>query len=343
MQSSQEAAEERHQGLVELLAKNLAPSSADEPRVDDKLNALTGLKFDLQLPVLKDSDVDFARHWRNFKSIIDCHAYGRKGVRPLDMLTVLRKTLPTGSVRLRTYDTHVDRARRMGKLPDEAAKVFDELQVKLRRCIRETQDQKCFRLAEEFRQLSMGRTSHSEFHSKWEEVVEEMEAAGMSDDLGTTTLRREYLAKLTQELRDAVMSKELHLIDGPESPPRKPTTWQEIAEAVELVLENRADSRAPTVTGDHVRTLQGGRQGTPAGAGMTSVQGTRLCKYCNRSGHTSEMCPKKCAEMRGDSAKCLAESERTGRVCEVCGFGDHSDYHHRLAAADAHYIIQQEG
>ena len=47
--------------------------------------------------------------------------------------------------------------------------------------------------------------------------------------------------------------------------------------------------------------------------------------------------------MRGDSAKCFAESERTGRVCEVCGFGDHSDYHHRLAAADAHYVIQQEG
>ena len=178
VQSSQDAGEERHQELVELLAKNLAPLSADEPRVDDKLYALTGLKFDLQLPVLKDSDVDFARHWRNFKSIIDCHAYGRKGVRPLDMLTVLRKTLPTGRVRLRTYDTLVDRARRMGKLPDEAAKVFDELQIKLRRCIRETQDQKCFRLAEEFRQLSMGRTSHSEFHSKWEEVVKKWKPQG---------------------------------------------------------------------------------------------------------------------------------------------------------------------
>ena len=90
------------------------------------------------------------------------------------MLTVFRKTLPVGSIRLRAYDTHVDRARRKGRLPDDAAAVLEELQVKLRRCIRETPDQKCFRLADEFRTLSMGRGSsqgsHSEFHSKWEEI-----------------------------------------------------------------------------------------------------------------------------------------------------------------------------
>ena len=81
MQTSQDAAETRHQVLVEHLSRAVTPAAPtlDEPRVDDKLNALTGIKFDQTLPVLKDSDVDFANHWRNFKSIIDCHAYGRKG------------------------------------------------------------------------------------------------------------------------------------------------------------------------------------------------------------------------------------------------------------------------
>ena len=130
MQTSQDAAEGRHHDLIEHLTR-AQPTGSDEARADDKLNALTGIKFDQTLPVLKDSDVDFSRHWRNFKSIMDCHAYGRRGVRPLDMLTVFRKTLPVGSVRLRAYDTHVDRARRTGRLPEDAAAVLEEMQIKL--------------------------------------------------------------------------------------------------------------------------------------------------------------------------------------------------------------------
>ena len=50
-----------------------------------------------------------------FQSIMDCHAYGRKEVRPLDVLVVYRKALAEGSVRLRIYDTLVRRARRSGR------------------------------------------------------------------------------------------------------------------------------------------------------------------------------------------------------------------------------------
>ncbi len=40
---------------------------------------------------------------------MECHGYGRKGVKAWDMVTPLGKTLATGSVRLRTYGTRVDR------------------------------------------------------------------------------------------------------------------------------------------------------------------------------------------------------------------------------------------
>eukprot|EP00969_Alexandrium_andersonii_P289647 12802531-Alexandrium_andersonii.AAC.1 len=44
-----------------------------------------------------------------------------------------KKTLPAGSIRLRTYETFNDRARRQGRLPFDAKAVLDELRVKLSR------------------------------------------------------------------------------------------------------------------------------------------------------------------------------------------------------------------
>ena len=41
----------------------------------------------------------------------------RKGIRPIDQLTVFRKTLKEGSVRLKVYDTMIKRARRENRLP----------------------------------------------------------------------------------------------------------------------------------------------------------------------------------------------------------------------------------
>eukprot|EP00969_Alexandrium_andersonii_P199714 8821164-Alexandrium_andersonii.AAC.1 len=72
------------------------------------------------MPVIKDSDPDVDKHRRNFQSIIDCHSFGRRGVRPLDVLTAFKKTLPAGSIRLRTCETFIDRARRQGRLPLDA-------------------------------------------------------------------------------------------------------------------------------------------------------------------------------------------------------------------------------
>eukprot|EP00969_Alexandrium_andersonii_P141043 6237654-Alexandrium_andersonii.AAC.1 len=76
----------------------------------------------------------------------------------------------------------------------------------------------------------MGRLPHSEFRSKWEAIVDDMEAADMDADVHPKVLRRKYLEKLTDELRDKGLAKD-HPPDGPGHPPCRPDTWEEVAEA----------------------------------------------------------------------------------------------------------------
>ena len=47
-----------------------------------------------------------------------------------------------------------------------------------------------------------------------------------------------------------------------------------------------------------------------------------------------EICPKRSADLRGDSAKCMAYFEMSGRTCSICRHADHTEDHHRLAVAD---------
>ena len=94
--------------------------SDDRAVAADRLNALAGFEFKQSLPVIEDSDPDLERHVREFQSILDCHYFGRRGIRPCDMLTVFRKTLPAASVRLQVYDTAIKRARKTGRHPQEA-------------------------------------------------------------------------------------------------------------------------------------------------------------------------------------------------------------------------------
>ena len=121
-------------GLRETLVGAAQPPD-DRAVATDRLNAIAGFEFKQSLPVIKDSDFDFERHVREFQSILDCHTFGRRGIRPYDQLTVFRKTLPAGSVRLKVYDTAVKRARKAGKLPHDAKDVYDDIIVKLRTVI----------------------------------------------------------------------------------------------------------------------------------------------------------------------------------------------------------------
>ncbi len=104
---------------------------------------------------------------------------------------------------------------------------------------------------------------------------------------------------------------------------------------MELELESRADAKAPK---EALRPFADGpRSSMPVG------HATAVCRHCQRSGHTSELCPRRAAEARGDLERCAAESERTGKVCGVCGFSDHREEHRRLAALDAHVTLQPGG
>ena len=174
-------------------------------------------------------------------------------------------------MRLKVYDTAIKRARKAGKLPHEANEVYDEIIAKLRRVIREAKMQKQERVEKEFHDLSMGRLPHSTFHTEWEYLLDEMEEAGV--DMPTQdTLFRRYLSKVTPEFRSLVLGRTFSL-DGEEKPPRKPKTWEEVAECIELELESRADARAPT---DNVHSF-----GPPLGpsrvpAATVSVTATSL-------------------------------------------------------------------
>ena len=228
----------------------------------------------------------------------------------------------------------IKKARKSGKLPEYAAEVLEEVRTRLARVIRETPFQRQDRLDKEFEALQMGKLSHAEFRSLFEEKVEDMEDAKLSMATCQDTLKRKYLSKLPHEFRRSVLSQ-LWPLDGEDKQPRRPNSWEEVADAVEMEMENRADTQAPT---DGINLLQGTAPPN-GGDGVPTAAPTRTCNYCHRTGHPSQACPKKAADTRGESAKALADAARTGRVCTICGFGDHREDHHRLANADANYLL----
>ena len=172
---------------------NRVLSEVDRGSAPEKISAIAGLEFKQNLPVIKDTDPDLEGHLREFQSIIDCHALGRQGVRPYDMLTVFRKTLAPGSTRLKVYDTAIKRARKMGRLPTDAKEIFDEVVKKLRKTIRETRMERQERAERTFDELQMGRLPHSAFRAEWEFCLEELEDAGV-DVPSEDTLYRKYLS-----------------------------------------------------------------------------------------------------------------------------------------------------
>ena len=126
--------------------------------------SIAGLEFKQQLPVIQDSDLDFDRHLREFRSIVDCYSLTRQsGVRPYDLLIVFKRTLAPGSTRLKIYDTAMAVASRAQRLPFQAEAVYNEIIAKLKKTLRESKLQKQTRVENEFTALEMGRLPHSAF------------------------------------------------------------------------------------------------------------------------------------------------------------------------------------
>ena len=214
--------------LAESLASLTDRLHQTEESYKDKGSALTGLEFKQQLPIIKDNDFDFEGHLREVQTVLDCHAYGRRGgVRPIDQLTVFRKTLADGSTRRQVFDTMKKIAQDQGRLPYEAKEVYDEIIERLRGTIRETELQRQERVERDFHALTMGRLPHATFRAKWEHVLYEMRAASI-DMPASRTLMREYLRKIPDEFRKLVVSKEYSL-DGEDKPQRRIRTWEDVA------------------------------------------------------------------------------------------------------------------
>ena len=54
-------------------------TEGDDMAVTDKMNAITGFEFKQNLPVIKDTEPDLENHLREFRSLIDCHTFGKRG------------------------------------------------------------------------------------------------------------------------------------------------------------------------------------------------------------------------------------------------------------------------
>ena len=113
----------------------------------------------------------------------------------------------------------------------------------------------------------------------FEQKIDEMEDAKCCPD--PDTLHRQYLSKISDDLQSVVMAKTWNL-DGESEPMRKARTWEEVAEAVEMELETRADVKAPK---DHVHTLGTGRPtGAPQSPTPPSGAGLTRCPHCLKEG-----------------------------------------------------------
>ena len=82
-------------------------------------------------------------------------------------------------------------------MPKEAAAVFEELKVKLRNEIVETQFAKESRVEKEFEALLQGRSTHHEFKAKFEACLQDLEECQLTGILNDAArLKRKYLEKI---------------------------------------------------------------------------------------------------------------------------------------------------
>ena len=147
-------------------------------------------------------------------------------------------------------------------------------------------------------------------------------------------MKGKYLSKINMEMRLCILSK-VWPLDGEGKPPRKPDTWEEVAECVELELESRADAKAPQTPVDTLKPLEDAAQGEAAA--------NQKCRYCKRTGHQTAICPRRASDVRGETALAVADFKRHGTKCGVCGYGDHKDVHHHYGTMDAGYTMNAAG
>ena len=273
-------------------------------------------------------------------------SYGGRPPRKIDKLHMYRRGFRDGSVRKGVYEHEMRKAVLAQRDQNEPLEVLAEIQAKLREYLWETSMTRQSRLDAEFDRLQQGSIRHSEFKLAWEKQLQSMKEAAMEIP-GKETLYRKYLAKLNPSYRTPLMQKDWRL-DGPDLPARRFTTWQEIAKAVNLMLEERQDIQASSSTGDKFMALaedmpsitSGGKsRGGPKG----QSKGGATCRHCGAANdHTAGHCPRKAAESRYANGKggpteydaLMTKYSQSGKVCDRCQMPGHEAKHHTIAVSD---------
>ena len=238
---------------------------------------------------------------------------------------------------MRIYDTIMDRAQKRGIVTTKAKEVLDEIRERMKGDIRETLFQRQIRLEREFAALSMQNRSHSDFRSLFEQKVDQMEDAQM--EFSKDYYFRQFTTKLTDEIRMAVMCRDWPLVsDG--TVHRKPSTWEEVAICVTMVLEYRTDTKAPkdtvNVVSDVAPPKLPPKKNDGGGDGDSVVKGKKFkplaCGNCHKEGHFSYACPSKYSREKGAHTALIAAYKKDhSKVCQLCGMNDHRGHHHYKA------------
>ena len=135
-------------------------------------------------------------------------------------------------------------------------------------------------------------------------------------------LFRRYLSKLPLDLKNAAMSHSWPL-DGEDNPHRKCKTWQDVADAVDMELDTRLDTRALLAHPGSVYAVH-------EGGGGETVQ---VCQHCQGTHHTV-LCAARAAAVRNETETSERFHAKWGSTCQECGLTNHKQVHHLLAAKD---------
>ncbi len=145
-----------------------------------------GLDFKKHLPVILDSDADNHRHDAALDDAMLCYSYGGETLRDIDRLLMYGDGFPLGSARHKVYSNCVRKAKRLKRIPQEAAGVLKEIRKQLGTFIWETELQKMTRLDREFDALVQGNMTHADFRALWDSKLQDMEESGMDMPTSST-------------------------------------------------------------------------------------------------------------------------------------------------------------
>ncbi|CAK0865466.1 unnamed protein product, partial [Prorocentrum cordatum] len=287
----------------------------------DKKSSTIQVKPQYSLPTLGDGDFDVDSFVEEFEEMVGLANDGA-GMSATEMVRVLGTCLK-GS-RQRAYKVELKQARRSGRLAADPDEVYQSLKERLME-FKEGLLEKQQRLNAEWRTLSRGKMSALEFQATFENIVAEMELAGMGKS--DRDLLLSYLALIPPAHRAEVLKgRRVYQRSGAQPEVRGVETWREARRALLKLEEAESSAKAlvaavgsdlaPSPGGGGGRRRRGGgggdqeppEVGAVGGSGGASAEGSLEICYRMRDSGT-------CA--RGDACRfshdraAIAEARRT--------------------------------